>query len=96
VKSSDGVIKEVTLVRDVVVMEESYARSSILRDSLSGRKYGYIYLPKFYVDFNTHPTGRSCAEDMAVEIQKLKQEGVEGLVLDLRDNTGGSPRMPSG
>jgi carboxyl-terminal processing protease len=90
VKSSDGVIKEVTLVRDVVVMEESYARSSILRDSLSGRKYGYIYLPKFYVDFNNTPTGRSCAEDMAVEIQKLKQEGVEGLVLDLRDNTGGS------
>lgn len=90
VRTPDGSIKDITITRDVVIMEEGYARSSILVDSLSHKKLGYILLPKFYVDFNNTPTGRSCAADMAVEIQKLKQEGVEGLVLDLRSNTGGS------
>jgi len=89
IKKLDGTIKEITLVRDVVVLEETYAKSAIINDDKSGRKFGYIKLPSFYVDFSD-PNGRNCFEDTEKEIEKLKEEEVEGIVFDLRDNGGGS------
>lgn len=50
---------------------------------------GYIYLPEFYANFKDM-SGRRCAEDVALEIQKLKFAGVTGIILDLRNNGGGS------
>jgi len=70
-------------------LEETYAKSAIINDDESGRKFGYIKLPSFYVDFND-PNGRNCFEDTEKEIEKLKKEEVEGIVFDLRDNGGGS------
>lgn len=87
VRKVDGTVEEVTLVRDVVELEESFAKSStVIKDD---RKYGLINLPKFYVDFEDY-NERNAATDVAREIERLKEEGVEGLVLDLRDNGGGS------
>ena len=87
VRKVDGTVEEVTLVRDVVELEESFAKSStVIKDN---RKYGLINLPKFYVDFEDY-NERNAATDVAREIERLKEEGVEGLVLDLRDNGGGS------
>ncbi len=92
VKDTEGETKVVTIVRDVVIMEEGYAKSLILNYKQEGVKnVGYIKLPRFYADFRD-PKGRQCANDVAREIQKLKADGVESIILDLRDNGGGSLR----
>lgn len=88
VKKPDGSVKDVEIVRDVVILDETYAKSVVLNDGAN--KVGYLKLPKFYADFGNG--GRSCADDVKKEITKLKEEGIEGLVLDLRDNGGGSLR----
>ena len=87
VKKLDESIVIIPIVRDVVVMEDSYAKSAIIIQDK--QKYGYINLPSFYVDMNDR-NGRSCAKDIAVEIEKLKKDKVKGIVLDLRNNGGGS------
>jgi carboxyl-terminal processing protease len=83
----DGTIKNVTITRDVVILEESYAKSAIIDGK---EKLGYIYLPKFYANFDQTETGRTSAVDVANEIIKLKKENVKGIILDLRNNGGGS------
>lgn len=88
VKKPDGTQKVIPIVRDVVVIEESYARSGIVE--YNGKKYGLIHLPSFYADFSAAGRGRHSAQDVAIEIDKLKEEGVEGIVMDLRNNGGGS------
>ncbi|MBB6460542.1 carboxy terminal-processing peptidase [Flammeovirga kamogawensis] len=89
VRKPDGRIVVIPIIRDVVIMEESYAKSAVIEDSDSGKKIGLIHLPSFYVDFQDR-NGRSCGEDVKQEIIKLKGQGVDGIVLDLRNNGGGS------
>lgn len=86
-KKTDGTIKVVPIIRDKIVQEETYARSAIVQKD--GKKTGYIYLPEFYADFE-NPNGPRCARDVAIEIEKLKAEKVDGIVMDLRNNGGGS------
>ena len=87
IKKIDGSLEVVSLTRDVVEMEEAYVKSaSVTKDD---QKFGVINLPKFYVDFEDY-SKRNAASDVAKEITRLKQEGMEGLVMDLRDNGGGS------
>ncbi len=87
VRKVDGSLEVVSLTRDVVELEESYAKSAnVIKDN---QKFGLINLPKFYVDFNDY-SERNAASDVAKEVERLKEEGVEGLILDLRDNGGGS------
>jgi carboxyl-terminal processing protease len=90
VKKVDGTMVDITITRDVVILEEGFAKSLILHTSAK-EKVGYIRLPSFYADFQDRD-GRSCARDVATEIRKLKAEGVEGIILDLRSNGGGSLR----
>src|ERR1035437_8209293 len=82
----DGTVHVVSLLRDKINLEETFARSAIINGE---HKIGYIYLPEFYADFND-PTGRRCATDVAKEIEKLKAEKVDGIIMDLRGNGGGS------
>ncbi|WP_405384338.1 carboxy terminal-processing peptidase [Maribacter sp. LLG6340-A2] len=87
VRKVDGSLETVSLTRDVVELEESYAKSAnIIKGD---EKFGIINLPKFYVDFNDY-SERNAATDVAKEVERLKEEGMEGLILDLRDNGGGS------
>jgi carboxyl-terminal processing protease len=87
-KKPDGSTKVVSLIRDEIVQDElTFARSAIV-NSPKG-KIGYIYLPEFYADFD-NPKGSRCSIDVAKEIMKLKEQKVDGIVLDLRDNGGGS------
>ena len=91
VKKLDGSIGVIPIERDVVILEQTYAKSAIVEDSLTGLKAGYIKLPKFYVDFNQEGGGRHCSEDVRLELEKIKQEkGLSGVILDLRQNGGGS------
>lgn len=89
VKKADGGTKIIPIIRDIVVLEETFARSAIIQNSYSHKGIGYIKLPKFYADFQ-NKNGRSCAKDVRIELEKLKAEGVDGIVLDLRNNGGGS------
>lgn len=91
VKKIDGSIEEITITRDVVVLEETYAKSAVLKSDTRDQKIGYIKIPKFYADFNNEG-GRSCAEDVKKEISELKNDGIDGLIIDVRDNGGGSLR----
>lgn len=87
VKHSDGAKEEIRITRDVVEIEETFAKSSILQ--LNGKKIGYIYLPEFYADFNS-ANGRRCGPDMAKEVEKLKKDHVDAIIIDVRNNGGGS------
>ncbi len=87
VKKVDGTLKVISIIRDIVEIEETYAKSSVVEKN--GVKYGIIYLPKFYIDFENND-GRDAAKDMAVEVERLKEAGVKGIVVDVRDNGGGS------
>lgn len=89
VKKADGTIQIISIIRDIVEIEETYVKSSVVEKN--GLKYGVIYLPKFYVDFqNKDGKGRDAAKDIAQEIDRLKETGVKGIVLDVRDDGGGS------
>lgn len=91
VQKNDGSTKVITITRDVVIMEEGFAKSLLLNAAEMSERVGYIYLPNFYADFT--PQGlTSCAIDVAKEIEKLKKENVKGIILDLRNNGGGSLR----
>ncbi len=90
VKTVDGDIKVISIVRDVVVIEDTYAKSVIVKSPNSNERIGYIYLPSFYVNFNKKDGGRRCSSDVLKEIKKLKKEGIDGLIIDLRNDGGGS------
>ena len=87
VKKTDGTIKIITIIRDEIEIEETYLKSSIVEKN--GLKYGIIYLPKFYINFE-NVDSRDAGKDMAIEVERLKNEGVSGIVLDVRDDGGGS------
>ena len=87
VKKVDGTIQVISIIRDIVEIEETYAKSSIVEKN--GLKYGVIYLPKFYIDFE-NKDGRDAGKDIALEVDRLKKSGVNGIVLDVRDDGGGS------
>lgn len=87
VKKSDGSIKQIVLQRDEIVLDETFARSAVITEN--EEKIGYIWLPEFYADYERE-NGNRCSEDVAKEIVKLKKEGIKGLVIDLRNNGGGS------
>lgn len=87
VKHKDGTDEIIPIIRDEVHQEDVFAKSFILQEGKN--KVGYIFLPEFYADFNK-AGGKRCAVDMANEVQKLKDENVDGIIIDLRGNGGGS------
>lgn len=86
-KKIDGSFKNIVIERDIVELEEVYARSAFVEKE--DKSYGVINLPKFYFDMENYKE-RNAATDVREEIERLKEKGVEGLVIDLRNNGGGS------
>jgi carboxyl-terminal processing protease len=85
-KKVDGTIQDLSIPRDVVVLEETYAKSSSVENE--GKTFGVINLPGFYANFQGD-NNRNAASDIKKEIERLKAVGMEGLVIDLRNNGGG-------
>ena len=88
VKKADGSRKVIPIIRDVVQIEASYAKGSVLKHKDLGIKVGYIHVPKFYRDFNN--AERSCTQDVLMELKRLKKQKIDGMILDLRNNGGGA------
>lgn len=89
IRKKDGSEILLAIERDEVITEETLAKSLIIDKVGSIENIGYIKLPKFYSSFEKKG-GNSCAKDVASEIEKLKTVNVNGIILDLRNNTGGS------
>jgi carboxyl-terminal processing protease len=87
IKKPDGSIKVVALKREKIILDEGYARSAVINKGT--QKIGYILLPDFYADFDREE-GARCSKDVANEVKKLKAEKVDGIVIDVRYNGGGS------
>jgi len=87
VRRMDGSVIVIPIIRDEIRLDDTFAKSAIINDG--DHKIGYIYLPEFYIDF-ADPNGAKCSEDVANEIKKLKAENVDGIIMDLRSNGGGS------
>lgn len=88
IRKVDGAIEVIQIKRDIVELEETYAKSSLIKKD--NRKFGIINLPRFYVDFKDYSESRNASSDVKKEIIRLKKQGMEGLVIDLRNNGGGS------
>ena len=86
VKRVDGTIDEEVIERDVVELAETYAKSTIIEKD--NKRYGLINLPAFYFDMTDY-SARNAATDVRLEIEKLKSEQIDGLIMDLRNNGGG-------
>jgi len=88
--------KEITLVRDKIKLEEQSAKDKILDIKQDGNKYkfGVITLPAFYSDFNAEQRGdkdyKSTTRDVKKLVDELKKANVQGIIIDLRNNGGGS------
>jgi len=88
VKKADGTRKTISIIRDTVQVEASFAKSSVLQLKPNELKIGYIHLPKFYRDFENAKV--NCTDDVKKELERLKKAKVDGVILDLRNNSGGA------
>lgn len=87
VRKVDGTVKVISITRDKFEIEETFAKSSII-ETPQGR-FGIIHLPKFYISFENRDN-RDAFKDVAKEVEYLKEQKVEGIIMDLRNNGGGS------
>ena len=86
VQKKDGSFKEIKIVRDIVELEETFARGAVIQDE-QGDNYGIIYLPSFYLNYNGD--GHDASDDVAREVEELKKSNIKGLIFDVRNNGGG-------
>ena len=88
VQKSTGDPKTIAITRDVIVIEEAYARGAVIQMKGSSKQYGYIYLPSFY-GMQTSGTKRSAAGDVRRLLAEMRKRKLAGVVLDIRGNGGG-------
>ncbi|MEK9727933.1 MAG: carboxy terminal-processing peptidase [Candidatus Margulisiibacteriota bacterium] len=87
VKKPDGMIKTISIQRDIVVIKSAYAKSGIFK--VNQASFGYINLPSFYRDFENN-NNRNAAGDIKKALLEFNKQNTAGMILDLRNNGGGS------
>lgn len=85
-KKTNGAIYSIALQKEKIETQENVVKGYVLSGE---KKIGYISLPDFYTNWEDE-NGSGCANDLAKEIVRLKRENIEGLILDIRFNGGGS------
>lgn len=93
VKKPGGALASITLIRDVVQLEEGFVKGLLLKDDQSAKNFGYIRIPTFYRDFEKTRfggNGRNSTDDLRKELKKFETSRIAGLILDLRNNGGGA------
>lgn len=86
-KKKNGQLKEVKLIKQKTASVENSVKGYVLKSKTGN--VGYISLPSFYTDMTQH-NSPGCANDVAKEILKLEGDTIKGLIIDLRNNGGGS------
>jgi len=89
VNRADGSSQVIPIIRDIIIIEDTYSKSMLLEHKLVDHKIGYITLPKFYHDFKNEG-GRNSADDIRNDLIRLNDAEVDGLIFDLRNNGGGA------
>lgn len=83
----------IPIVRDIVVIEESFVKSTVIPDPEGKQKYGYLKIPSFYRDFEKTrdgDSGRNSTDDTRKALREFRARNIDGLILDLRNNGGGA------
>jgi len=91
VQKPSGEIVVIPLIRDVVVIEDTYAKYSVIEHEKFHKTFGYIRLPGFYRDFSGR-VPRNSTDDVRKALEELNKSHVDGVILDLRNNGGGALR----
>ncbi|MFA5879234.1 MAG: carboxy terminal-processing peptidase [Candidatus Margulisiibacteriota bacterium] len=89
VKKPTGRIVVIPIIRDIVTIEETYIKYCLTNDKVSRKFFGYIQIPRFYRDFNSF-YGRNVTEDLDKAVKALNKYAINGLIIDIRNNGGGS------
>lgn len=95
-EGEDAPPEEIRIVRDKVKLEEQAAKKEVIEINENGTlfKLGVIDIPEFYLDFEALRNGeedyKSTSRDVKKLLEELKEEGVDGIIVDLRNNGGGS------
>jgi carboxyl-terminal processing protease len=92
IQKPDGTTDTISIIRDVVQIEETFVKSTVYQ-SPDGRRTGYIHIPSFYRDFEGSRGGaeaRNSTDDTRREVLRLREQNVDGIILDLRDDGGGA------
>jgi len=95
-KGTEGPVREIPLVRNEIQLEDQAAKASVIENipGLNGLRIGVVRIPAFYRDFRGQAEGdkdfRSTTRDVKRLLRELKEQGVDGVVVDLRHNGGGS------
>jgi len=91
IKKPDGSRRIIPIMRAIIQIKDTFVKSMVVKSADGTDNYGYLRIPTFYRDFKSDsPGARNVTTDTKKEIEKLQQQNIKGLVIDLRNNGGGS------